>query len=234
MKIAILDSDLNQFAAISRMLASVGYACDTYQSGKAFLERLHVTHVDMLILDANASNSDMADTVRQARSRLQQDLPILLVTACTDIDAISAAMAAGADDYLCRPIRARELKMRVNVLLYRAYPDRMPNEQVRYGPFLFDLRSTRLTRNGVPVSLSKKEFELAALLFRHMGQPLSRAYIGETVWETTGDDAASRTIDTHVSRVRAKLQLRPEHGFQLTQVYGYGYRLEQKAGASKA
>jgi len=231
MKIAILDSDLNQSAALSRMLASAGYACDTYLSGRAFLERLHSAHVDMLILDATVSDSETAETIRQARSRLQQDLPILLVTASTDIDAIFAAMAAGANDYLFRPIRASELKTRVNVLLYRAYPDRMPNEQVRYGPFLFDLRSTRLTRDGVPVNLSKKEFELAMLLFRHMGQPLSRAYIGETVWETTGDDTSSRTIDTHVSRVRAKLQLRPEHGFQLTQVYGYGYRLEQKAGA---
>jgi DNA-binding response OmpR family regulator len=80
--------------------------------------------------------------------------------------------------------------------------------------------------NGQSVELTQKEFDLALLFFRNIGRPLSRAYIREAVWASDAE-IASRTMDTHVSRVRSKLLLRPENGFRLAPVYSYGYRLEQ-------
>jgi len=91
---------------------------------------------------------------------------------------------------------------------------------------MFALRSSRLTIDGRTVALTPKEFALALLLFRHLDRPLSRAYIEESVWPES-DDLASRTLDTHISRVRNKLGLQPANGFRLAPVYGYGYRLEQ-------
>jgi DNA-binding response OmpR family regulator len=79
---------------------------------------------------------------------------------------------------------------------------------------------------GRSVTLTQKEFELALLFFRHLGRPLSRAYIHETVWSRDAE-LSSRTLDTHVSRVRNKLDLRPAAGFRLVPVYSFGYRLEQ-------
>ena len=79
---------------------------------------------------------------------------------------------------------------------------------------------------GEPIDVTHKEFDLALLFFRNIGRPLSRAYILEAVWCATMA-VPSRTMDTHVSRVRNKLQLRPENGFRLVPVYSYGYRLEQ-------
>jgi len=79
------------------------------------------------------------------------------------------------------------------------------------------------------LDVTHKEFALALLFFRNMGRPLSRAYIHEAVWQR--DTALpSRTMDTHVSRVRNKLQLKPEHGYRLVPVYSYGYRLEKLGG----
>jgi DNA-binding response OmpR family regulator len=79
---------------------------------------------------------------------------------------------------------------------------------------------------GSTVNLTQKEFDLALLFFRHLGRPLSRAFIRESIWMQEAD-VPSRTVDTHVSRVRSKLRLRPENGFRLLPVYNFGYRLEQ-------
>jgi DNA-binding response OmpR family regulator len=79
---------------------------------------------------------------------------------------------------------------------------------------------------GKQIEVTQKEFDLALLLFQNLGRPLSRAYILEAIWSRERD-VPSRTMDTHVSRVRNKLQLKPENGFRLTPVYSYGYRLEQ-------
>jgi DNA-binding response OmpR family regulator len=80
--------------------------------------------------------------------------------------------------------------------------------------------------DGEQIDVTHKEFNLALLFFRNLGRPLSRAYIHESIWvrETA---VPSRTMDTHVSRVRNKLRLRPENGFRLVPVYSYGYRLEK-------
>jgi len=92
-----------------------------------------------------------------------------------------------------------------------------------------ETRPGRLLKDGSVIDVTQKEFSLALLFFRNIGRPLSRAYIHESVW-VRENDVPSRTMDTHVSRVRNKLHLRPENGFRLVPVYSYGYRLE-KLGA---
>jgi DNA-binding response OmpR family regulator len=117
----------------------------------------------------------------------------------------------------------------VQALLRRAYPSQNGAEQLQFGPYTFETRPGRLTMGGESIDVTHKEFNLALLFFRNLGRPLSRAYIHESIWvrETA---VPSRTMDTHVSRVRNKLRLRPENGFRLVPVYSYGYRLE-KLGA---
>jgi DNA-binding response OmpR family regulator len=80
--------------------------------------------------------------------------------------------------------------------------------------------------NDIPVDMTHKEFSLALLLFNNLGRPLSRAYILESVW-SRDIEIPTRTIDTHISRVRSKLALVPANGYRLAPVYSYGYRLEQ-------
>jgi DNA-binding response OmpR family regulator len=79
---------------------------------------------------------------------------------------------------------------------------------------------------GNAVALAQKEFELALLLFRHVSRPLSRTHIRESVWKQDVD-IPSRTIDTHISQIRAKLTLRPINGYRIAPIYSYGYRLEK-------
>jgi len=125
-------------------------------------------------------------------------------------------------------LRRSELIARVQALLRRSYPHQHMPESLEFGQYIFETRSARLTISGNLIELTQKEFDLALLLFRHLGRPLSRAYILEEVW-SRDVEIPSRTLDTHISRVRNKLQLRPENGFKLVPVYSYGYRLEQIA-----
>ena len=108
-------------------------------------------------------------------------------------------------------------------------PSAKPEDRHVFGPYLFDMHAGQVNLSGEVIRLTEKEFRLALLLFRHMGKPLSRAFILESVWPENAE-FSSRSMDTHVSRVRTKLGLQPARGFRLAPVYSYGYRLEQIKG----
>lgn len=115
------------------------------------------------------------------------------------------------------------------MLLRRAGPDSHASAQVRFGAFVFDSLAGGVTLDGSRLILTQKKFDLALLFFRHLGQPLSRATLLEALW-TQDADTLSRTVDTHVSRVRSKLGLHAANGFRLASVYAYGYLLEKLGG----
>ena len=229
MRIAVLDDDRSQTDLVAQVLSAAGHACHGFQSGKEMLNQLRRESYDMLIIDWQVPDLSGADVLRWAREKLSPNLPVLFMTSRSGEDDIVAGLAAGADDYMIKPIRRGELVARVQALLRRAYPSQTTVEQIQFGDYIFESRTGRLIVSGTSVDVTQKEFDLALLFFRNLGRPLSRAYILEAVW-SRDVEIPSRTMDTHVSRVRTKLQLRPEHGFRLAPVYSYGYRLEQISG----
>ncbi|MGN6387963.1 MAG: response regulator transcription factor [Burkholderiaceae bacterium] len=229
MRIAVLDDDRSQTDLVCQVLGSAGHLCHAFQSGKEMLAQVRRESYDMLVIDWQVPDLDGTEIVRWAREKLPPNLPVLFMTSRSGEDDIVEGLAAGADDYMIKPIRRGELVARVQALLRRAYPNQNAAEQIAFGNYVFDARTNRLTIDSQPVELTQKEFDLALLFFRNLGRPLSRAYILEAVW-SRDIDIPSRTMDTHVSRVRSKLQLRPENGFRLAPVYSYGYRLEQLTG----
>ena len=229
MRIGVLDSDRSQADLICQVLTSAGHSCQTYDSGKDMLANLRKDSFDMLILDWLVGDLPGAEVLRRAKEKMSAATPMMFLTNSSAEDDIVAGITAGADDYMIKPVRRGELLARVQALLRRAYPSQNGAEQLQFGQYVFETRPGRLLMDGSVIDVTHKEFYLALLFFRNIGRPLSRAYIHEAVWirETA---LPSRTMDTHVSRVRNKLQLRPENGFRLVPVYSYGYRLE-KMGA---
>ncbi len=229
MRIAVLDNDRSQADLICQVLSSAGHACHSFQTSRDLLAQLRKDSYDMLILDWQVVDLGAAEVLRRARERLPENAPVLFLTTSSGEDDIVAGLAAGADDYMIKPLRRNEMVARVQALLRRAYPAQNGAEQLQFGQYVFETRPGRLLMDGIVLDVTHKEFYLALLFFRNIGRPLSRAYIHEAVWirETA---VPSRTMDTHVSRVRNKLQLKPENGFRLVPVYSYGYRLE-KLGA---
>lgn len=226
MRIAVLDDDRSQTDLVCQVLSSAGHVCFPFQSGKELQNQLRRESYDMLVIDWQVPDLDGAEILRWAREKLPANLPVLFMTSRSGEDDIVAGLAAGADDYMIKPIRRGELVARVQALLRRSYPHQNTVEQIQFGNYIFEVRTGRVTMNSALVELTQKEFDLALLFFRNLGRPLSRAYILEAVW-ARDIEIPSRTMDTHVSRVRTKLQLRPDNGFRLAPVYSYGYRLEQ-------
>ncbi|WP_395827645.1 response regulator transcription factor [Collimonas sp.] len=229
MRIAVLDDDPSQTDLVCQVLTSSGHTCHPFQSGKEILNQLRRESYDMLVLDWQVPDLSGPEVLRWVREKLPRTIPVLFITSRSGEDDIVEGLAAGADDYMIKPIRRSELVARVQALLRRAYPIQSSSEQIVFNDYLFETRSGRLTLAGKPIEITQKEFDLALLFFRNLGRPLSRAYILEAVW-SRDVDIPSRTMDTHVSRVRSKLQLRPENGYRLAPVYSYGYRLEQLTG----
>lgn len=224
MRIGVLDSDRSQLDLMCKALGSAGHVCHSFGRGKDLLIWLHRESIDMLVLDWNVPDTSGEEILRSIKDT-SPNLPVLLVIAHGCQDEIATALVAGADDYLIKPIRRTELAVRVQVLLHRAYPEQQA-EKIQFGRYSFDTGARRLLMNNQPIELTQKEFVLALFLFNNLDRPLSRATIHDAVW-SSDIDIPSRTVDTHISRVRSKLQLRAENGFRLVPVYSYGYRLEQ-------
>ena len=229
MKIAVLEQDRQQADLICQVLSAAGHSCQPYDSARDLLAQLRKESTDMLVMDWGVPDMEAPEVLRRAKEKLASNAPTMFLVGGNAEDDIIAGVTAGADDYLVKPLRRGELVARVSALLRRAYPSQNSAEQLQFGPYTFETRPGRLLKDGAPIDVTQKEFSLALLFFRNIGRPLSRAYIHESVW-VRDTDIPSRTMDTHVSRVRNKLHLRPENGFRLVPVYSYGYRLE-KLGA---
>jgi DNA-binding response OmpR family regulator len=224
MKIAIVDSDIVQANAVCKILASVGHECHPFISSTELLQRFRRELYDVLVVNLQHPE-DETNLVQAVRKQVPGVL-ILCITGSANEDDIIASLDAGANDYIFRPIRRRDLITRIMVLVRRAYPSQVDGEQFQFGPYVFEPRRGRLTIMGKSVDVTRKEFDLALLFLRNLGRPLSRTFLVETIWGGNSPEM-SRTMDTHVSRVRNKLGLIPGRGFRLSPVYGFGYRLDQ-------
>jgi DNA-binding response OmpR family regulator len=224
MRIAMLDDEPREIESIQRMMAISGHECHGYTNGRSLLRGLRAHRYDLLVLGWRPPDVEGIAMVRRLRERFGTRLPLLLTAGPEHKARLTSALLPGADDFMVKPLGSDELQARVHALLRRAYPTRFERELV-YGPYHFSPLTGTIRVHGQPVRLKQREYDLALLLFRNIGRLLPREYLMLTVWGQ-GLEAGSRSLDTHVSRVRTRLDLRPANGMVLASVYGLGYRLE--------
>lgn len=208
-------------------LDEVGHHCHIFATGRDFMRAIQRDSFDLLILDWLLPDISGIEVLGSVRQRLDWHIPVLFVTRMDSEDDIVRALEQGADDYMTKPVQQRVLLARLHALDRRSGSGANDSRQpvLELPPFRLVPAEHRIERDGEPVELTQKEYELALFLFRNEGRILSRGHILESIWGTS-PNLNTRTVDTHASRLRQKLKLQPEHGWRLSAVYQHGYRLE--------
>lgn len=227
MRIALLEDDQDQADLVCAWLKAAGHSCHAYALGKDLVRDAQRETFDMFLLDWEVPGMSGAEVLVWIRANIAEPVPVLFVTARQREEDIVHALSSGADDYMVKPLGRLELLARVDALGRRAHPGPRADEGVLdYGRLSVDCRTRQFKLDGAEVAMTQKDFELALFLLRNLGRLRSRGYILEAVWGQSAE-INTRTVDTHVSRIRGKLQLTPENGWRLSAVYQHGYRLER-------
>src|SRR5512135_1667419 len=215
-RIAVLEDDPSQGALLEHWIKGAGYICQLFSRGQDILETLLLDTFDLAVLDWQVPDLIGEEVLKAIRKSEREYLPVLFTTARSREEDMVHALKCGADDYLVKPLRKMEFLARVEALLRRvrgrSFEDRGPID--------------------IALVLTQKEFDLAVLLLRNPGRLLSRSYLLDIVWGA-GSKVGTRTLDTHMSQLRAKLGLYPESGWRLSSVYQRGYRLEHLTTPAK-
>jgi DNA-binding response OmpR family regulator len=230
MRIALLEDDPSQSDLVRFWLAGAGHVCHSFDRSREFMRTLARDSFDILVFDWELPDVNGDEVLAWVRANGHDTVPVLFTTARDTEEDIVAALKAGADDYLVKPLRKHELLARIDALVRRAGLVAAPGSVLKVAEFTIDVDRRVITRNDAPIDLTQKDFDLATFLFRNIGNLVSRGHILESVWGRS-PDLNTRTVDTHVSRLRTKLGLLPENGWRLSAIYQHGYRLERLAAA---
>ncbi len=221
-KILIVEDEASILVALEDDLALEGHDVTGERNGARGLEKARRGAFDLIILDLMLPGLDGLEVCKQLRAA-GNSTPILILTAKSlEVDKV-LGLELGADDYVTKPFGSRELRARVKALLRRGRPVDTSPERASFGDVDIDFKGYSVTKNGEPVELTVREFELLRLLVSHPDEVLRRDTILTEIW---GDewDVFPRTIDTHVVHLRQKLEEDPADPRYIVNVWGVGYK----------
>lgn len=223
MKILVVEDDRTLADYIVRGLTEAGYRADSCTDGKDALYRAAAEDYDLMILDRMLPSVDGMTILRTLRAS-DKTLPVLILSALSDVDQRVEGLSAGADDYLTKPFAFAELLARVQVLLRRPGADSRQSTVLEAGHIRLDLSRQKVWVQGREIAFQPREFRLLEYLMRHAGQVVSRTMLLENVWDYHFDPQTN-VVDVHISRLRQKL----DHGQEssvIRTVRGAGYVFE--------
>ena len=205
MRLLVVEDDPKLARVIARGLREEAYAVDVLGDGRDAIAQAAINSYDAIVLDIMLPGADGLAVCRELRARGIRT-PILMLTARDAIADRIAGLDTGADDYLTKPFDFGELLARLRALLRR--PEALQPAQMKIGDLEIDSLAHSVTRAGVPISLTSKEYALLELLTRHAGQVVSRADIVAHVWDDN-HDPFTNAVEVYVNRLRGKIDREP-------------------------
>ncbi len=238
MRIGLLEDDSSQIELISLWAKEAGDQLQPYTTGKSFREAMDSENFDLLVLDWHLPDTTGIKELDWLRGEKASNTPVIFITSRDSEESVVEALDHGADDYMVKPVKKAVTLARIKALQRRNkisedtdpvdsgkdFQFSEPAEIETYPPYEINNPERSISVNGEAVKLTNKEFELVAYLFRNAGCLVTRDFLMESIWGTRAD-LNTRTVDTHISRIRSKLGINPAAGWRLASIYQRGYRL---------
>jgi DNA-binding response OmpR family regulator len=221
--VLLVDDDAALLEVMSIVLLSEGYRVVTAVDGAEALRELEREMLDLVVLDVMLPRISGFEVLKKIREK--SDIPVVMLTAKgQSVDKV-VGLELGADDYITKPFDTKELLARIRAILRRLGRQEGRNQDavLRLGPLELDPDGYTVTKDGEPLELTPTEFKILALLLRRPGRAYTRAQISEAV-STGSHYLASRYIDVHISRLRAKIEHDPREPRIIQTVPSVGYR----------
>jgi DNA-binding response OmpR family regulator len=227
----VVEDDENISSAISEYFSRAGYSVRTAQDGLAGVQAALHDHPDAVVLDLMLPKMDGLAVCRELREKAPY-IPILMLTAKDDVVDKVLGLEMGADDYITKPFSLRELEARIKSVLRRArnvssgegVGDEAP---IVRGKLRIDPAKREVTVGDRQVELTPKEFDLLRLFASNPGRVFPRKYLLEKIWDYSYE-GYDRTIDSHINRLRAKIEDNPENPQMVLTVWGIGYKFSDE------
>lgn len=215
----VVDDDVALAEMIGLVLSSEGYETAFCHDGQTAVEVFHQVNPDLILLDVMLPGKNGIEICKEIRA--ESDVPIVMLTARSDTTDVVVGLEAGADDYVPKPFKPKELVARVKARLRGR--DEHVDEVLKVGDLEVDVPGHEVTRGGAPIALTPLEFDLLVALARAPWKVFSREELLEDVWGYR-HAADTRLVNVHVQRLRAKIERDPEHPELIVTVRGVGYR----------
>lgn len=221
--VLVIEDDDRIRLSLALALEDEGYSVREASTAEEGLLAQRENPADNVLVDLMLPGIDGFECIRELRRG--DDVPIVVISARSDTHDIVAALEAGADDYLVKPVAVKELSARLRALRRRARAVAAPVPALVFGALEIRPEAGEVTLHGQPVAVTRTEFRLLCELAEHAGRVLSRQQLLQRVWEySVGDE---RLVDVHVGRLRQKIEDNPASPRHLVTVRGLGYKLQR-------
>ncbi|WP_296228658.1 response regulator transcription factor [Ralstonia sp. UBA689] len=223
MKIAILEDNPPQLAMLVSWLQEAGHEVTGFSNGREYMKSLQSETYDLLLLDWEIPDYAGIDVLAWLRLRQYRNTPAIMLTHKTSEEDVVTALKIGADDVIRKPAQRNEVLARIAAVTRRSLTTE--RRMLEIGKFRLDRVTSRAWHDELEVHLTATQFALAVQFFENFGQVISRERLYAAIWGRS-HAIESRTLDAHISNLRAKLGLRAENGLRISMLYNHGYRLE--------
>jgi len=220
--VLVVDADTRDQRLLRTSLAAAGYQCVPARSGVEALKLIATLAPDIVVLDAGMSDMDGKELIRRVRG--WSDIPIIVLSAKRQAAEEIAALDLGADDYVDKPSGVAGLMARIRKALRHRTRSEADNPLLSFSGVVLDTLARTVTRDGAPVRLTAREFEVLAFLMRHAGRVVTHRQILEAVWDSA-HAGHTQYLRVFIGRLRRKLETNPDDPKLLTTVQAVGYRL---------
>lgn len=226
MKILLVEDDQAIAAGLEYSLTQEGYELVICPNKQKALQTLTAQIFDLLILDITLPDGTGYEICRFIKSK-QEDTPVIFLTACDDEVNVVMGLDMGADDYITKPFRIRELLSRIKSVLRRYNKEDKKEGLHLVGDIEIQTKQARVLKDGKEITLTALEYRLLLVFTNHLNQVLTRNQLLEGIWDVGGNFVNDNTLTVYIKRLREKLDTPGEAPFIQT-VRGIGYRMEEK------